>query len=906
MTFTSRLRSWFRASIQRSRLEHDMAAELRDHMDRYAEDLIGQGIAPTEARRRARIEFGAVEARKEECREALGLRLLDELRADIRYAFRMLKQAPAFTMVAIVSLALGIGANTAIFTMMETALWKSIPVKQPERLRLFSWVSGPKSVVDSSWGNWSESGGVTTSTSFSYPVYQAFQKQKVFDTVFAFKPLEHLTALIGDQAELVTGYLISGNFYAGVGVSPIAGRPIGEADDTANAQAVAVISYRYWNRRFGRDAAVIGKQITLNQVPVTIVGVNPPDFTGVQPGQNQDFFMPINLQPVLIPNQYSDKRSLLNDPNYWWVLIIGRLRPDTPEAKVQAALDVALIQTVRATLPDKLKNDMPHIRLTTGSRGLDDLRKQFGKPLFVLVALAGLVLLIACANLANLLLARATSRQREISVRLALGAGRWRIMRQMLTEGLVLALLGGLAGLVTGYWAKDTIPGLFHTAWQPQILRAEFDGRVTWISLALALLTGILFSLAPAWQGSRTEISGALKDGSRATMNLPKLLASKSLVVFQICLSVVLLIGAGLFVRTLMNLQSADLGFHPDRIVLFNVDPPLTRYAEERRRELYEQLEQRLSVLPGVQSSTLSSEALISNSESTTRVAPAGRKPGPGDRAWINEVGDRFFETMGIPILYGRSIGAQDRVNSPKVAVVNQAFVRHFFPNESPLGKTFGNKDTFQIAGICGDAHYNDTRTAVPPTFYVPYRQRKDMRAMTFELKTAASEGSIAGAVREAVRSIDKDLPVFDIRTQTQQIDDTLSREKVFAALTAGFGVLALLLACVGIYGMMAYAVARRTSEIGLRMALGAHSRQVLTMILRETSWLAGIGVLLGVLIAAGITRFIESMLFGLKPYDPLTLGEAVLVMLTVALLAGWLPARRASRLDPMTALRHE
>jgi predicted permease len=880
-------------------MERDMAAELRDHMDRYAEDLHSRGIPLEEARRRARMEFGTVEARKEECREALGLRLFDEVRADVRYALRMLKQAPAFTAVAILSLALGIGANTAIFTLMETALWKSIPVQQPEQLRLFSWVSGRKSAVEDLSGNWDEYNGMVSSTSFSYPVYQALRKQNVLESVFAFKTADRMTALIGGPAEFVNASLVSGNFYQSLRISTIAGRPIAAADEYA---PVAVISYGYWNRRFGRDVSAIGKKVILNQVPVTIVGVNAPDFTGVQPGQNPDFYLPIGLQPLIRPNTDPDHpRSSLDDPKLWWVLIMGRLRADVPEAKAQAALDVATVRAVRATMPNSLKHDMPHLRLLAGSRGLDDLRGEFSKPLYVLVALAGLVLLVACANLANLLLARATSRQREIAVRLALGAGRGRIIRQMLTEGLLLSVLGGAAGLAVGYAARDAVPRLLASPWTTEYLHTAFDARVVWISLALALFTGVLFSSAPAWQGSRTEVKAA-----RST-SLPRLLAAKSLVIFQVSLSVLLLIGAGLFIRTLNNLKSAHLGFRPEHILLFDLDPPDTRYSRESRRKLYEQIEERIAAIPGVQSSSLSESALIANGVSMTMVAPAGRKPSLGGRTWVNQVGNRFFETMEIPILHGRATGPQDRFNSPKVAVVNEAFVRHLFPKEEPLGKTFGDsRVTYQIVGICGDAHYNSVRQSAPPTFYVPYKQGRDLGHPTFEVKSAASEGSIAGAVREVIRSIDKDLPVVDFRTQTQQIEATLSQERVFAVLTAGFGGLALVLACIGIYGVMAYSVARRTSEIGLRMALGAESRGVLTMILRETSLLALIGVVLGVLVAAGMTRFIESMLFGLKALDPVTIAEAVLVMAAVALLAGWWPARRASRLDPMTALRHE
>ncbi|MGH9648043.1 MAG: FtsX-like permease family protein, partial [Bryobacteraceae bacterium] len=519
-----------------------------------------------------------------------------------------------------------------------------------------------------------------------------------------------------------------------------------------------------------------------------------------------------------------------------------------------------------------------------------------------------LVLLIACANLANLLLARATSRERELRIRLALGAGGWRIARQMLTEGLVLALLGGAAGLVLGYWFRNAIPGLLAPSWRPAPVEAQFDLRVLGICVAISVLTGVLFSLAPAWQASRTEIHPALKDGTRATMSLPKLLAAKCLVVFQVCLSVLLLAGAGLFIRTLLNLQSAELGFRAERVLLFTIDPPRTRYSGAARIALFERLENRMATIPGIQSSTLSGSALVANGSWTIRVAPPGRKPTPEDRSWINDVGDRFFETMGIPILYGRPISPQDRSGRPRAAVVNQAFVRHFFPKDNPLGKAFGNNehDMYQIAGVSGDARYEQIRGPIPPTFYRAYKQTNDLGNMTFELKTAGSETGVVNAVREAVRLVDKDLPVFDIRTQVEQIDATLSHERVFAVLTAGFGLLAGILACVGLYGVMAYTVARRTNEIGLRMALGAHRRQVLMMILRETALLTGIGVLIGVAAAAGLTRLVENMLYGLKPADPATLGAAVAMMGALALFAGWWPARKASRLDPMMALRHD
>ncbi len=494
-------------------------------------------------------------------------------------------------------------------------------------------------------------------------------------------------------------------------------------------------------------------------------------------------------------------------------------------------------------------------------------------------------------------------------MRLALGAGRWRIIRQMLTEGLVLALVGGGTGLLLGFWVRNGIPGLLATSWTPSPFQAQFDSKVLLISIGVTLLTGILFSLAPAWKSTRVQVNAALKDGARSTMSLPNLLAGKSLVIFQICLSMLLLVGAGLFIRTLANLKSAGLGFHPERILLFTLDPPRARYAGEKRKSLFLQLEERIQAIPGVQSATLSQYALVADNTATTSFTTPGRGPRPGeaDYSWVNWVGDRFFGTMGIPILHGRPLGARDRANSPLVGVVNQQFVRSFFPGTNPLGKTVVNGDNiYQIVGICGDARFDQIRSPVPPTFYAAFTQARDLREVTFELKTAGGEGSILKSVREIIRSIDKDLPVFDVRTQREQIDATLSRERLVAALASGFGVLALVLASVGIYGVMAYGLARRTSEIGVRIALGAQRSQVLRMVLREAAFLAVAGIAIGIVASLALTRYIRGMLYGLTPSDPLTICGAVLLLVLMVLAAGWLPARRASRLDPMVALRHD
>jgi predicted permease len=888
-----------------------MDEELRFHIESYAADLRRSGLSPEEARRRALAEFGGVEARKDDCREARGLRLFDEAVADGRYALRQLRASPVFAAVAIISLALGIGANTAIFSLMEQALWKPMPLAAPEQLRLFTWVSGPRPVRNSEWGSWSHraTAGTRASTSFSYAIFQALQQQRApaFASVFAFRPIDRVTAIIDGQAELVSGELVSGNFYDGLAVVPIAGRAIGPADDTiGRGDVVAIISDGFWARRFGRDGSVIGKQIRINQAPVTIVGVNPPGFTGVEPGRGPDIFMPLTSQPVVAPRRYGPSPSLLNNPDYWWVAVMGRLGAGVSEPHAQRAMDLVLQQTVRATLPDRADRDQPQVRLLGGSRGLDNLREEFGRPLLVLFVLVALVLLIACANVANLLLARAASRRRELSLRLALGAGRWRITRQLLTEGLTLGISGGLLGILIGYWTRDAIPSLLMPSWTLERFTAEFDTRVLLLAIAVTLVTSVLFSLAPIWQSMHVGINTALKDGGRA-MTVAAPLRGRALIVFQVGLSVLLLIGAGLFVRTLSNLRSVTLGFQPERLLLFTMDPPRARYVGHARKVLFDRLQEAIAAIPGVDTASLSGDPLLSGGVSNTSVGVDGKPPSPETVAWVNDVGYHFLETMGIPMLAGRSFDAHDRENTLPVSVVSQQFVREFFPNDNPIGRTFRNNDRlYQIVGIAGDTHVDRARSPVPPTFYRLFTQAGDVGSMTFEVRTAASAAAIMKSVRQAVDAVDKDLPVFDVRTQIDQIDATLSRERLFAMLTASFGALALLLASVGIYGILAHNVTRRTSEIGIRIALGARRGDVLRMILRDASWLAAIGAAGGVAAAVWLGRYVEAMLFGVHPADVTTIAAAIAVMMLVALLAGWLPARRAARLDPMVALRHD
>jgi len=912
MKLTSRMQSWWRAATHRSRLDAEMQSELEFHIESYAEDLMRGGVSLEEALRRARLELGPLAARKEDCRESLGLRLWDDLRADVVYGLRMLKKSRGFTAVAVASLALGIGANTIIFTLAKEALLDELAVPHPEQLRLLAADMGRKSAVHSRSGqSLPAPGGGMRTTSFSYPVYQMLRQQnRSFEDLFAFKELgsyERLTATIDGHAQPVTAQVVSGNYYRELGVSTALGRPIQESDDAAPGQgAVVTISDGLWELAFGRSPSVIGRTIDLNLKPVTIVGVNPPSFTGAASVQNSpDLFFPFSMQPVLIP---SERGSLLANKKLWWMQIMGRIKPGVSDAAARAALDVSLAQAARATLEVKKDETLPRLAVLPGSRGFDDPARDRGTEIYVLLGLSGLVLLLACANIANLLLARSAARQREVSVRMALGASRGRILRQVFTESLLLSLLGGAAGLLLGYLGRGLLPRLLSNSWRTPEFHGRFDARIFAFTAAVSILTGLLFGLAPASQSTRADMNTGLKDGAAAATKRRKGLGGKAIVVFQVSLSMLLVFGAGLFVRTLVNLSGVEIGFRPQNLLLFQIDPPLSRYAPPKDIAIERRIEEGLAAVPGIESVTLSAAPLLADWISDSNFNPNGRPALPNrddNSADVNRVGQDFLRTMGIPLLAGRDFNAQDTETSPKVAIVNQSLARKFYPKENPIGKTF-NDEHIRIVGVCADAKYNSLRDETPPTFYVPYRQQEQMSLATYELRLKTDPSSVMPAVSAAVASIDKDLPLLDVRTQTEQIDDLLSGERLFAALSGAFGVLALALACIGIYGLMAYNVARRTNEIGIRIALGAQPGRVLRMILREASWLAVFGIVAGAGCALGVARFLASLLYGLKPNDPWTLAGAAVLLLATALAAGWAPAWRASRVQPMKALRHE
>ena len=905
------------AMFRRRRLDGELDEELRAHLEMAAEENQRRGMPADEAWKAALRDFGGVTQVRESMRMREGVLWVENLRRDMAYALRMLRKSPGFAAVAIGSLALGIGANTAIFSIAKSALLDRLDVPHPGELRLFAWRAPHNSVVHSTWGDYeSMPNGPVTSTSFPYPVYQILRKQNhALEDLFAFKNLGRVNVTAEGEAEVVQADLVSGNFYEQMGVHPQLGRPIEPSDDDKpGASPVAVISDGYWAARFNRSPAVIGKTILVNLVNVTIVGVNPPGFTGAKGTQSSpELFMPFSLQPEVFP--YRNEPSLLTSDKVWWMQIMVRAKPGVDEGRAQAALDVALKSAVHATMTVKAGESVPDLMLKDGSRGMNEASRNLKQPLLLLMGLVGLVVLLACANMANLMLARSSARQKEMSVRMALGAGRTRILRQVMTESLLLALLGGLAGLAVGYFGRRAIVGMLSSPTDPTVLRGSLDWGVFGFNVALSLVTGILFGVGPALQATRAQVSSALKDAAQTTTRRRRGFAGKAVVGFQVALSTLLVVVAGVFLRTVLNLNHVDPGFDARNLVLFEVRPPESEYTGAKQGELFQQVESRLAAVPGVESVTPTTVVPLSNSYDDDDFVPEGDKPVKGEEsvAFDSVVGSGYFATFRIPILAGRSFSNRDTETAPRVAIVNQALARKFFPQRNPMGRTFttsdmsGRKLVYQIVGVCADTRYADLRTDPPPTFYIDYRQAAFMDwGMTFAVRTRTSRVAITPSLRRAVASVDPNLPLVDVRTQQEQIAELLTNEHMFADLTAAFGILALVLACIGIYGLMAYAVSRRTNEIGIRMALGARAAQVQGMVLREALWMTAIGVAAGLGAALALGKLIASLLYGLKAWDPGTLLATAALLAIVAVGSSWVPARRAAAVDPSQALRAE
>ena len=850
---------------------------------------------------------------------------------DIRYGLQMLWKHPGFTAVAVLTLALGVGANTALFSVVDAVMLKKLPVKDPDRLVLLhaTWHGEKFSPGGYNGSNRRDpETGMVSGTSFPFQAFDRLRKERTaLADVIAFSSIDFNLNFAG-QADRIHGQVVSGNYFYTLGVSPVEGRLINDADDNTTSTPVAVLSHRYWITRFGGDKSVIGQQVNLNSLPFTIIGVTPAGFEGTgQVGSTQEISIPLAWEP-----QTTGDQSMMRGAGLWWLRLMGRLQPGATIEQAQASLANAFQQSVaehreirqsRATTPLRPvePKDYPRLAVDSGSQGEMNMRVYYTKPLRLLMGVMGLVLLIACANVANLLLVRASSRRKEIAIRLAVGASRWRLIRQLLTESLLLSIISGGVGILFASWIKN---GLFAVPdWSGRAMVAlnpKLDWRVLGFTLGVCVVTGLLFGIAPAIRSSQLSLSPTLKEAGRTSGAIGRSLLSKLLVIAQVSISVLLLIGAGLLIRSLRNLQQVDVGFNSQNVLLFTIEPGLIGYRGAPLTELYQKLFTRLEAIPGVEAVTASHVPLLSFSATTTSVFFPGGAVGPdgtpvpaGDVKLLR-VRENFLEAMQIPLLMGRTLAPQDDARAPKVAIVNQAFARQYFPNENVVGKRWNYDDSkpseIEIVGLAHDAKYTSQRDETEPTVYLPWQQAiRGMQGGTIELRTQGDPAAYISAVREAVREVDSKLPVDDIKSQVQQASETLSMERLFTKLLSLFGILAQLLAAVGLYGVMAYSVSQRTHEIGVRMALGATRGTVLQMILKQGMALTIIGIVVGLGAAYFLATYLESltsMLFGVRPRDPMTFAVIAILLALIALFACFIPARRATKVDPLEALRYE
>jgi predicted permease len=830
---------------------------------------------------------------------------------EFRYALRGFRKSPVLAGAALLSLALGIGANTAIFSLTDQVLLRSLPVKDPGHLVLFSAEGRKSGFVETNYDD---------QYAFSYPMYCDFRdRAPALAGVVARFPMR-LSMSSGDRTELVQGDLVSGTYFGVLGVGTVLGRPLTPADDRPGSpNEVVVLSYNVWKTRFAMAPSVLNQTLRLNGRTMTIVGVAQPGFKGAAAGESADLFVPITLQPRL--TQMFD--GLPNRRGYW-LNIFARLKPGVPRQQAESALNVfwrpileeEARNTPRASQKYRAQFAARHLTLMPGARGISAVRDQASGPLVVLMSMAGLLLLIACANIANLLIARAAGRQKEIAIRLAIGAGRGRLLRQLLTEGVSLSLAGGLLGILAAYWTGDLLLGFLPAAPSMRGLTAQPDTRVLLFALALSIVTGVVFGLAPAWETFRTNVAATLKEQAAGAMgSAAQVRFRKALVIAQVGLSLVLLIGAGLFARSLFNLKQIDPGFRPDHLIAFAVQPSLNGYDQARTLSLYDRLQDDIAALPQARGVALAEIALLSGDIDMSGIMVPGYEPKEGERMSVREnfVGPNYFSSMGIPLVMGREITRQDGPNAPKVAVINEQFARKYFGAQNPIGRRFhfqltAKKDDpgIEVAGVVRDSKHADLREDPEAFAYYPYVQHESIMRMNIYVRTSQDPSALGNSLRAAVRRADPDLPVFDMKTIDQQIDEDVFAERLVAMLSTFFGALATLLAAIGLYGVMAYTVSRRTREIGLRMALGAARREVLRMVMREVGLLALLGVAIALPTAFALSRLVQAQLYNVKGNDPAIFAIASVLIAAVAAAAGLVPAIRATRIDPMMALRNE
>ncbi len=838
---------------------------------------------------------------------------------DIRYALRQLRRAPALTATIVLSLALGIGANTAIFSLIDGVLLSALPVKHANELVMLAWGGDqwPTGLNQSGADAPREEGYRLGSFSLPYPFFEQLHANPgSAAAVFGFAPLgtgrENTTVVVDGESTRVDGEMVAGDYFTGLGVSPLIGRAI-TADEGRMRIGSAVISYRFWQARFAGSPAAAGRRIFVDGVPFTIVGIMPPTFVGAEPGRTPDIWVPALDTPELTPWNYrpADAPSLMRADKYWWLPVMVRARPGVDAARIRAEIEPRFQQFVGGALGlSPGSREMPHMLARPAVRGNDRFTRAYQRPLGVLMAVVALVLLIACANVATLLLARATARGREIAIRLSVGASRARIVRQLLTESIVTALAGGALGTVLASWGAHLLVVLLPSDRQPDIAAGRLSLGVLAFTAGISVLTGVLFGLAPALRATRLDVAADLKPSIGGGRRYGA--SGNGFVVAQIALSLVLLFGAGLFIRTLVELEHEQLGVDPHNLLTAAVDATQNGYSGPRLPQLYMTLLERLGALPGVRSATATRLALLTGWVSNGPIAIAGDAPKPtGMTIYWNAVGPAFGETMGLHLRFGRPIGWEDLRGGRRVVVINEEAVAYFFGAANPLGRTLSfastpnAADAYEIVGVIQNAKYGSVRGPMERTAYVPFTAMPaTLAGLTFELRTAADPASLVQGVRRAVHDVDAGLALTNTRTVTEQIDQSLWQERLFAQLMTAFGALAIALASIGLYGTMSYAVARQTREIGVRMAMGARSGQVLRMVLGGALRLTVIGVAVGLPATIGAGRLVSSQLFGVTAADPATLAMATTALVALMAAAGLLPARRAARVDPMVALR--
>lgn len=924
----NRIRSLIRNIRHRARLEEEMSEEVRFHIERRTEDLVARrGLSRSEAYRQARLEFGSIEKYKEEGRRARGFQRIEEIRGDIKFAVRTFRKNPGFTFAAIATLALGIGANTAVFSAVDTVLLRPLPVANPGDLVAFNWVSTPSSMH----GPYSGSGRpdpVTKEmirTSFSYLTFQRFRDHtQTLSDVFAFNEMGSLNVVAENSADVASAQLVTGVYFTGFGVRARLGRTILPADDDPGASPATVISYRYWQRRFAGDPHVLGKVVRINGAPFTIIGVTPPEFFGTRFGEAPDVFVPMSLQARI-------DRDQTIAPWEWWIQIMGRMKPGITQEQVLADLTNAFDQSVREAWDRRPatyraprfqnRNQVPELRVIAGERGPLGPERDAADMLPIFFGIVGMVLLIVCANLANLFLARASARRQEISVRRAVGASRPRVIRQFLTESVLLALGGGLTGIILAYWGKNFL------SWLPATSSLTFDTkldfRVLLFSFTLSLVAGVVFGIGAATRATQVDLGPTTRISSQKGGS--RWLVRKSLLVAQMAISLVLLAGAGLFINTLINLRRVDVGFNAKNLLLFdvsNIAPRQVNGDAGQLLQIYERIVENTNTVPGVEATTFSTIRPLGGGAFVEGVTTDDR-PESQDRhaVFIHTVRSNYFETLGVPLLRGRGFSQGDTPTAPKVAVINQTMAKQLFLQEEPLGRHFRfpmpGADSFTVIGIVGDSKHSGLRGNVPPTVYLPATQNIPGGGVTFEVRTSAPPASLIPAVRQAVNRVYPDLPVARVNTQVEQIEELLGVENTLAFFSGIFSVVALLLASIGLYGIVSFSVGRRTSEIGVRIALGARRWDVVLLIMRETMMVLIGGAVMGLTgsfllgrLVSGSDRsaaeFVRQSLYGIAPDSISSPVVAMLVLGAVAAFAGYLPARRASRINPVSAMRYE